>query len=143
MSCLPSCIFCSSLVHGHQTVAIHPPLLASTQIIIPSPAPISPCRYVIDPEFGFYGPMAFDVAKILANLILTVFATYGLEATEPHKPRAEQRRTPAVGSATVAGRCPTSIQRSWVRSSVRSPSEATLIGSYASARAVGEPRGRA
>ena len=35
--------------------------------------------------------MAFDVAKILANLILTVFATYGLEATEPHKPRAEQR----------------------------------------------------
>ena len=91
LSCLPSCIFCSSLVHGHQTVAIHPPLLASTQIIIPSPAPISPCRYVIDPEFGFYGPMAFDVAKILANLILTVFATYGLEATEPHKPRAEQR----------------------------------------------------
>ena len=64
---------------------------ATTQIIIPSPAPISPCRYVIDPEFGFYGPMAFDVAKILANLILTVFATYGLEATEPHKPRTEQR----------------------------------------------------
>lgn len=34
---------------------------------------------VIDPEFAFYGPMAFDMAKILANLLLALFASYGLE----------------------------------------------------------------
>lgn len=34
---------------------------------------------VIDPEFAFYGPMAFDVAKILANLLLALFASPGLQ----------------------------------------------------------------
>ncbi|GLC47857.1 hypothetical protein PLESTB_000033000 [Pleodorina starrii] len=34
---------------------------------------------VIDPEFAFYGPMAFDVGKILANLLLAYFASDGLE----------------------------------------------------------------
>ena len=33
--------------------------------------------YVIDPEFAFYGPMAFDVGKILANLLLAFFACDG------------------------------------------------------------------
>lgn len=32
---------------------------------------------VIDPEFAFYGPMAFDIAKILANLFLAYFALPG------------------------------------------------------------------
>ncbi|EFJ49529.1 hypothetical protein VOLCADRAFT_42791, partial [Volvox carteri f. nagariensis] len=34
---------------------------------------------VIDPEFAFYGPMAFDVGKILANLLLAYFASDGQE----------------------------------------------------------------
>lgn len=38
--------------------------------------------YVIDPEFAFYGPIAFDVAKILAELLLAFFATDGLEAQD-------------------------------------------------------------
>jgi 5-methylthioribose kinase len=33
--------------------------------------------YVIDSEFAFYGPMAFDVGKFLANLLLTFFALDG------------------------------------------------------------------
>ena len=39
-------------------------------------------------QFGFYGPIAFDVAKVIANLLLTVFATYGLEGQTS---RASQR----------------------------------------------------
>jgi 5-methylthioribose kinase len=30
--------------------------------------------YVIDPEFGFYGPMGFDVGALLANLLLSYFS---------------------------------------------------------------------
>jgi 5-methylthioribose kinase len=30
--------------------------------------------YVIDPEFAFYGPMAFDVGAVLANLLLAYFS---------------------------------------------------------------------
>ncbi|GIL52594.1 hypothetical protein Vafri_8417 [Volvox africanus] len=36
---------------------------------------------VIDPEFAFYGPIAFDVGKILANLLLAYFASDGHEKT--------------------------------------------------------------
>ena len=32
---------------------------------------------MIDPEFAYYGPMAFDVGKILANLLLCFFAVDG------------------------------------------------------------------
>lgn len=56
---------------------------------------------VIDPEFAFYGPMAFDVAKILANLLLTFFATDGLE------------RTPGVGKEG-----PRDAQRAWLLASI-------------------------
>lgn len=35
--------------------------------------------WVIDPEFAMYGPMAFDVGKLLANLLLMLFATHGHE----------------------------------------------------------------
>ena len=34
---------------------------------------------VIDPEFAFYGPMAFDVGAILANLIMSYMASPGHE----------------------------------------------------------------
>lgn len=33
--------------------------------------------YVIDSEFAFYGPMAFDVGKLIANVLLTFFALDG------------------------------------------------------------------
>ncbi|KAL4551248.1 hypothetical protein Ndes2526B_g05547 [Nannochloris sp. 'desiccata'] len=33
--------------------------------------------YAIDPEFSFVGPIAFDVAKVLANLLLAFFALEG------------------------------------------------------------------
>ncbi|EFN58562.1 hypothetical protein CHLNCDRAFT_140697 [Chlorella variabilis] len=46
--------------------------------------------YVIDPEFAYYGPMAFDVGKILANLLLMFFACDG-HATDA-EPRMQQRR---------------------------------------------------
>ena len=34
--------------------------------------------YVIDPEFAFYGPIAFDVSKMIANLLIAYFASPGL-----------------------------------------------------------------
>ena len=36
--------------------------------------------YAIDAEFAFYGPMAFDIGKIIANLLLAYFASHGHEA---------------------------------------------------------------
>ena len=35
---------------------------------------------VIDPEFAFYGPMGFDVGKLIGNLLLAYFAQDGHEA---------------------------------------------------------------
>lgn len=46
--------------------------------------------FVIDPEFAFVGPIAFDVAKILANLILAFFAMDG-HVTEQNT-REEQKK---------------------------------------------------
>lgn len=46
--------------------------------------------FAIDPEFAFVGPMAFDVAKVLANLLLAFFAADGHATAEA--PREEQRR---------------------------------------------------
>lgn len=45
--------------------------------------------YVIDSEFAFYGPMAFDVGKFLANLLLTFFALDGHSTAS--EPRSMQR----------------------------------------------------
>lgn len=41
--------------------------------------------YAIDPEFATYGPIAFDVCKMPANLLLAFFAADGhaLAASEP------------------------------------------------------------
>lgn len=33
--------------------------------------------YAIDPEFGYYGPMGFDVGKIIANILLMFLAIDG------------------------------------------------------------------
>lgn len=46
--------------------------------------------YVIDAEFAFYGPIAFDVSKMVANLLIAYFASFGLETAD--SPRIEQRR---------------------------------------------------
>ena len=35
----------------------------------------------IDPEFAFYGPMAFDTGKIIANLLISYFSQAGHEET--------------------------------------------------------------
>lgn len=35
---------------------------------------------VIDPEFAFYGPMGFDIGKLLGNLLLSYFSQDGHEA---------------------------------------------------------------
>ena len=35
--------------------------------------------FVIDPEFGFYGPIGFDVGAFLANLALAYFSQKGHE----------------------------------------------------------------
>lgn len=32
---------------------------------------------VIDPEFGFYGPMGFDIGAFIGNLILAYFSQDG------------------------------------------------------------------
>ncbi|KXZ55583.1 hypothetical protein GPECTOR_2g1133 [Gonium pectorale] len=45
---------------------------------------------VIDPEFAFVGPMAFDVAKILANLLLAYFSTDGHEAASGQSREAQR-----------------------------------------------------
>jgi 5-methylthioribose kinase len=45
--------------------------------------------YVIDSEFAFYGPMAFDIGKFIANVLLTFFALDGHSSEE--EDRANQR----------------------------------------------------
>lgn len=45
--------------------------------------------FVIDSEFAFCGPMAFDVGKFIANLLLTVFALDGHSTAAA--PRAAQQ----------------------------------------------------
>jgi 5-methylthioribose kinase len=45
--------------------------------------------YVIDTEFAFYGPIAFDVGKFIGNLLLTFFALDG--HSSPEKDRSHQR----------------------------------------------------
>ena len=37
---------------------------------------------IIDPEFAFYGPIAFDVGKLIANLVISYFSQAGHE-TQP------------------------------------------------------------
>ena len=45
--------------------------------------------YMIDAEFAFYGPMAFDVQKMIANLLIAYCASFGLETADG--PRDRQR----------------------------------------------------
>ncbi len=39
---------------------------------------------VIDPEFGFYGPIGFDVGAVIANLLLS-YASHEVRSTDPDK----------------------------------------------------------
>lgn len=47
--------------------------------------------YAIDAEFATYGPMAFDVCKMIANLLLAFFAADGLAATMGGSRASQQR----------------------------------------------------
>jgi len=47
--------------------------------------------FVIDAEFAFYGPIGFDLGAFLANLLLALFASPGLERQAGAGPRAAQR----------------------------------------------------
>lgn len=49
----------------------------------------SETTYVIDSEFAFYGPMGFDVGKIIANFLLGYYAVDGYST--PEDPREVQR----------------------------------------------------
>ena len=52
--------------------------------------------FAIDAEFAYYGPMAFDCCKMIANLLLAYFASFGLEEqdvdSQTSSSRAEQRK---------------------------------------------------
>lgn len=50
---------------------IHADLHTSSVMVTPQ------STYVIDPEFGFYGPMGFDVGALIGNLILAYYAQDG------------------------------------------------------------------
>ena len=47
--------------------------------------------YAIDAEFAFYGPIAFDICKMIANLLLAFFASYGQEE-QANASREDQRK---------------------------------------------------
>ncbi|MBL8118602.1 MAG: S-methyl-5-thioribose kinase [Anaerolineae bacterium] len=46
--------------------------------------------YAIDPEFAFYGPMAFDIGAVIANLLLS-YASHEVRTPDPDK-RADFRQ---------------------------------------------------
>lgn len=46
--------------------------------------------YAIDPEFAFYGPMAFDIGAVIANLLLS-YASHEVRTPDPAR-RADFRR---------------------------------------------------
>lgn len=46
--------------------------------------------YVIDAEFAFCGPIAFDVGKMIANLLIAYFASWGLETPEAQREKQRQ-----------------------------------------------------
>jgi 5-methylthioribose kinase len=46
---------------------------------------------MIDPEFAYVGPIAFDPAKIIAELLIPYFAADGHEAAEGAGSRSGQR----------------------------------------------------
>ena len=56
--------------------------------------------YAIDPEFAYYGPMAFDVGKIIVNLLLCFFALDGHASGG-----CCAASLPMPGTPRVGGRC--------------------------------------
>lgn len=60
---------CEALLHGD---------LHTGSIMVTEPAAGSQgTTTVIDPEFAFVGPIAFDVAKLVGNLLLAFFSLPG------------------------------------------------------------------
>ncbi len=66
---------------------------------------------MIDPEFAYCGPMAFDVGKILANLLLCFFALDGHASGKPGRNKVAGSRLAATrlqrsrcGSKVAGGR---------------------------------------
>ncbi|MCJ1461811.1 hypothetical protein MMC07_000410 [Pseudocyphellaria aurata] len=66
----------------HQAL-LHGDLHTGSLMVTPS------STWMIDAEFAYYGPIAFDVCKLIANLLIAFLAADGL-ATED-EPRTEQR----------------------------------------------------
>ena len=58
--------------------------------------------HVIDAEFAFYGPIAFDVGKFIGNLFIAFFASDG-HATNAEPRSGDRRVCPSVSGA--AARC--------------------------------------
>ena len=58
--------------------------------------------YAIDAEFAVYGPIAFDVGKFLANLLLAFFALDG--QCSGREQRSQQRQWLLQVSAVIDGR---------------------------------------
>lgn len=46
---------------------------------------------MIDPEFAYVGPLAFDPAKVIGELIIPYFASDGHEANQGAGSRSKQR----------------------------------------------------
>eukprot|EP01102_Stenamoeba_stenopodia_P015622 TRINITY_DN5348_c0_g1_i2.p1 TRINITY_DN5348_c0_g1~~TRINITY_DN5348_c0_g1_i2.p1 ORF type:complete len:182 (-),score=34.48 TRINITY_DN5348_c0_g1_i2:28-573(-) len=48
--------------------------------------------FVIDPEFSFYGPMGFDVGKLVGNLLIAYCSQDGLADKDDHHQRQQYKR---------------------------------------------------
>ncbi len=58
--------------------------------------------YVIDAEFAFCGPIAFDVGKMIANLLIAYFASWGLETADASRQQQRQWLLQASHSPSLA-----------------------------------------
>ena len=65
--------------------------------------------HAIDAEFACVGPIAFDVGKMVANLLIAYFASSGLEKACGGPSRMEQRRW----LLAVRVNCPTGAPAAW------------------------------
>lgn len=55
----------------------HPQALIHADLHTGSIMATEDSTYIIDPEFAFCGPMAFDIASVLSNMLLAYFASAG------------------------------------------------------------------
>lgn len=74
----------SGILYTHQLLLVPALCLLLHQVTADS-------SVMIDPEFAFVGPIAFDPAKIIAELLIPYFAADGHEAAQGAGSRAGQR----------------------------------------------------